>query len=78
MSTKFGLVRRLPDGGMLHYSVQPLSSGRDMVRALLLDREGRLWVGHESTVQVFANIPERVPTDFWINEGRLEPFQGCH
>jgi ligand-binding sensor domain-containing protein len=57
ISTKFGLVRRLPDGSMLHYSVQPLSSGRDMVRAMLLDREGRLWVGHESWLVIFKPLP---------------------
>ncbi|HEX6731661.1 MAG TPA: two-component regulator propeller domain-containing protein, partial [Pyrinomonadaceae bacterium] len=60
ISTKFGLVRRLQDGRMLHYSMQPLSSGRDMVRALMLDREGRLWVGHESWLVIFKPLPPAV------------------
>src|SRR5215470_1554095 len=53
ISTRFGLVRRSPDGVMQHNSVQPLSSGRDMVRTLLIDREGRIWVGHESWLVIF-------------------------
>jgi len=57
ISTKFGLVRRLADGRMLHYSVQPLASGRDLVRAILLDHEGRLWVGHESWLVIFKPLP---------------------
>ena len=57
ISTKFGLVRRLVDGRMLHYSVRPLSSGRDLVVALLIDSEGRVWVGHESWLVVFKPMP---------------------
>jgi ligand-binding sensor domain-containing protein/two-component sensor histidine kinase len=47
IGTKFGLVRRLPDGPTIHYRVRP-SQDRDMVLALIHDRDGRLWLGHES------------------------------
>src|SRR5215813_9064930 len=57
ISTKFGLVRRSRAGNMQNYSVRPLSSGRDMVQALLLDREGRLWLGHESWLVIFKPLP---------------------
>jgi ligand-binding sensor domain-containing protein len=47
IGTKFGLVRRLPDGLMIHYPVRP-TTDQDVVRALIRDREDRLWLGHES------------------------------
>ncbi|HWO03008.1 MAG TPA: two-component regulator propeller domain-containing protein, partial [Blastocatellia bacterium] len=47
IGTKFGLVRRLPDGLTVHYRVRP-SHDRDTVLALIHDRDGRLWLGHES------------------------------
>jgi len=57
IGTKYGLVRRLPDGRTQHYSVQPLRSGRDMILVLRFDREGRLWIGHESWLIVFKPVP---------------------
>ncbi len=53
IGTTHGMMRRLPDGKMLYYPVQP-SQGRDAVWALLLDREGRLWLGHEAGLIVFT------------------------
>lgn len=53
VGTTDGLIRRLPDGKMLYYSVQPFQ-GRDAVWTFLLDREGRLWLGHEAGLIVFT------------------------
>jgi ligand-binding sensor domain-containing protein len=44
IATWFGLVRRQPDGRVVHYADLPSPKG-DEVRALLLDREGKLWLG---------------------------------
>lgn len=57
ISSKFGLSRHLPDGRILNYSVDPLLSGRDTVRPLLADREGRIWAGHQSMLVVFKPEP---------------------
>ena len=73
IGTKFGLSRRLPDGRMQHYSVQPLSSGRDFVLALLVDRAGRLWVGHESWMVVFKPLPAAATSEGRFPWQRLKP-----
>jgi ligand-binding sensor domain-containing protein/signal transduction histidine kinase len=52
VGTTFGLLRRLPDGRMIHYAVQP-SENRDTISALLIDKQGRLWLGHQSGLIVF-------------------------
>ena len=52
VGTTFGLVRRLPDGRMIHYTIQP-SENRDTISALLVDKQGRLWLGHQSGLIVF-------------------------
>ena len=51
IGTKFGLVRRLPDGRMIHYSVRP-SPSSDTVHALLWDQNDRLWIGHRTGLVV--------------------------
>lgn len=56
IGTKFGLVRRLPGGMTVHYRVRA-SRERDVVLALITDREGRLWLGHESA-GVIVFIPQ--------------------
>src|SRR5205814_8550227 len=56
LGTKFGLVRRTPDGKVMHYAVRP-SASTDHVLALLEDREGRLWIGHEAGLVVFKPCP---------------------
>ena len=52
IGTKFGLVHRLPDGRMVHYAIQP-SESNDTVRALLVDKQKRLWLGHQSGLIAF-------------------------
>ena len=47
VGTKFGLMRRTPDGQVLYYAVRP-QANTDQVYAVLEDRDGRLWLGHES------------------------------
>ena len=64
IGTSWGLVRRLSDGRMIHSAVQP-AQGADHVRALLIDREERVWIGHDTGVIVLR--PERRSTE------RFEP-----
>jgi signal transduction histidine kinase/ligand-binding sensor domain-containing protein len=52
VATKFGLVRRGPDGRTTHYRIQP-SAVDDVVTALLLDIDGQLWLGHRSGLITF-------------------------
>jgi ligand-binding sensor domain-containing protein/signal transduction histidine kinase len=56
VGTNTGVVRRLPDGRTLH---QPLrtSQGTDYVWTAMLDREGRLWLGHQSGLLVVRPLP---------------------
>ncbi|HLW76530.1 MAG TPA: two-component regulator propeller domain-containing protein, partial [Bryobacteraceae bacterium] len=49
IGTKFGLVRRLPDGRMVQYPVRS-GSPTDHVLALTIDRDGLLWIGHETAL----------------------------
>jgi ligand-binding sensor domain-containing protein len=47
IGTSWGLVRRLTDGRTIHMEIQP-AQGADHVRALLVDGEDRVWIGHET------------------------------
>ena len=47
MATTHGLIRRRPDGAMTQYAVRPVS-GLDDVSAVIITRDGRLWIGHET------------------------------
>jgi signal transduction histidine kinase/ligand-binding sensor domain-containing protein len=67
VATKFGLVRLLADGRTIHYSIQP-SQGSDTVSSLLLDQQGRLWVGHQAGLIVF--VPRANPIS---NDPELPP-----
>ena len=70
VGTKFGLLRRTPDGQVMHYAVRP-SAGTDHVLALLEDREGRLWIGHESGLVVFKPCPLPTPNCGSLNRKSL-------
>jgi signal transduction histidine kinase/ligand-binding sensor domain-containing protein len=50
-----GLVRLLPDGRAVHYPFLPQAV--DYVWALLKDRDGRIWAGHQSGLLVFKPAP---------------------
>jgi ligand-binding sensor domain-containing protein len=52
IGTKFGLVHRLANGQMIHYKVQPAKTG-DTILSLIKDRDGNLWLAHDSGVIVF-------------------------
>src|SRR5262249_27965997 len=53
IATRFGLVRRSPDGRTMHYEVNP-SPDDDNVAALALEPDGRMWLGHRSGVITFV------------------------
>jgi signal transduction histidine kinase len=54
---QFGLSRLLPDGGLIHYEVQP-GGGTDWIRSLAFDRENRLWmITNNRSVAVFNPEP---------------------
>jgi ligand-binding sensor domain-containing protein/two-component sensor histidine kinase len=57
VSTNNGLLRRLPDGRTVRYTIQPSSLG-DLVTALMYDTEGRLWVGHRGGAGLIVLKPE--------------------
>jgi ligand-binding sensor domain-containing protein len=47
IGTSWGLLRRLPEGQLIHHPIQPIGRTDD-ARALLTDREGRIWFGHDT------------------------------
>ena len=54
--TLYGMVRIMPDGRTIHQYVQD-SQGTDIVWTLALDRQGRLWIGHQSGLLVVSPEP---------------------
>ncbi len=54
IGTLSGLFRRLPDGQIVR---DPTMRAAKAVRALLADRFGRIWVGHDSGLSVFVPMP---------------------
>jgi PAS domain S-box-containing protein len=60
IGTKYGLVRRLPDGGMAHVQIQP-SAGEDNVSALMMASDGKLWVAHQTAGLIAFNPESAVP-----------------
>lgn len=58
MGTAWGLLRRLPSGKVIHYALQP-SAASDLVQALLIDQQDRLWVAHQSGLVLFR--PDAAP-----------------
>jgi len=58
IGTRYGLVRRLADGRMTRVQLPASASDDDTVSALMLGSDGRLWVGDQAGLTVFA--PDRV------------------
>ena len=69
MGTSWGLVRRSPDGRALHIAVQP-AQGTDRVRALLIDRDQRMWIGHDTGLIVYRPVPNRANISDLIRSSR--------
>jgi signal transduction histidine kinase/ligand-binding sensor domain-containing protein len=63
IGTADGLIRRLPNGRIVHYSPSN-SAPLHFVRALLLDRENRLWIGHTAGLLVLHPEPAAAVGDF--------------
>ena len=55
LGTSSGLLKRRPDGRTIHFAIEPVQ-GTDHVRALLFDRQGRLWIGHDTGLVVFYPV----------------------
>src|SRR6266516_1664644 len=47
LGTTQGLMRRLPDGRIAHFTISR-EGDFDLTQNLLADREGRIWIGHNS------------------------------
>lgn len=60
IGTRFGLVRRAPDGRMTRFTVRP-SPEDDRVAALVLDPDGTIWMGHRAGL--FHFDPRSTPLD---------------
>ncbi len=52
IATYYGLLRLLPGGRLIHYTVRA-SQSTDTIWDLMIDREKRLWLGHQAGVMVF-------------------------
>jgi ligand-binding sensor domain-containing protein/signal transduction histidine kinase len=63
IGTQFGLFRRSADGSMVHHDLRPADDGDhiDHIQALLRDRGGRIWVGHQAGMLVFKPAPGSAP-----------------
>ncbi len=57
IGTRFGVIRRAPDGRLSHYQIHP-SAGDDNVAALVREPGGRLWIGHRSGLFTFVPTPD--------------------
>jgi signal transduction histidine kinase/streptogramin lyase len=75
LATSSGLVRRLPDGRSVGYRA-PAFGGvlRTQARSVLVDREGRIWVGYEVGLMVLK--PESAQLAATIR-GLAEPVPAC-
>ncbi len=74
IGTSWGLADRLPDGRTIHTAIQP-AQGNDQIRALLVDRDDRLWIGHETGLIVLrsgdaASVPQIARTSRARHAGR--------
>ncbi len=56
IGSSWGLLRRSADGGVIHSPVNP-AQGTDNVRALLIDGNDRIWVGHDTGLLVLRPSP---------------------
>ncbi len=56
VATLWGVARLLPTGQVTYYALRP-AGGDDLVLAMIIDREGRLWFAHQSGLFVFKPDP---------------------
>ncbi|MBV9956784.1 MAG: hypothetical protein JO360_00120 [Acidobacteria bacterium] len=62
IGTSNGLVRRLPDGRVVHHPLSPADSV-DYVYELSLDKAGRLWLGYQAGLIVLMPLPPEQESD---------------
>jgi ligand-binding sensor domain-containing protein/two-component sensor histidine kinase len=70
IGTSWGLARRSSDGRIVHTSLLT-SQGTDHVRALLIDEENRIWIGHDAGLIVFK--PTGTPSLAGLLHASQEP-----
>ena len=51
----WGLIRIAPDGGRTHYTIKMTVAG-DNVNDLMVDRDGRLWLAHETGIVIIRPL----------------------
>lgn len=56
IGTNWGVVRRFPDGRMVHMTVDP-EGNSDVIRPFAEDAEGRLWIVRQNTLVVMKTLP---------------------
>jgi ligand-binding sensor domain-containing protein len=56
IGTKYGLAC-LKDGRIIRYPIRPKPDGTDVVRDLLIDGEGRVWIGHQAGLVIVKPLP---------------------
>jgi signal transduction histidine kinase/ligand-binding sensor domain-containing protein len=70
VGSSWGLTRRLADGRTIHYAIDPVQ-GADHVRALVVDEDNRIWIGHATGVILFR--PQPAGTSDLSSRIRLAP-----
>ncbi len=51
----WGLIRITPDGARTHYTIK-MTPGGDNVNDLMIDRDGRLWLAHETGIVIMRPL----------------------
>lgn len=57
IGTGFGIVRVLPGGRTVHAAVNPMGDS-DRVNDILIDRQQRLWIAHETGTAIVDRVPD--------------------
>ena len=75
IATKFGVLRRLPDGRLVHYAVRPGLSSDNVYFAQFDDSDGTVWLAHEAGGLLALKIDSRQPVGCEAPGG--EPGRTC-
>ena len=77
----WGLIRIAPDGARTHYTIK-MTVGGDNVNDLMFDREGRLWLAHETGMVIIrplaparATVSGPTPSEPLADASRARPLR---